>query len=66
MIGKSEETPWRYDFDCRTCAQIHAINGANYCLPIRNGEDPIHADADRVLRCDKYTPMNYSLFMEET
>lgn len=66
MIGKSEVPGWRYDFECRRCARLAPRDGAMYCLPIRGGESPLHADDDRVLRCDAFTPANYSIFEEET
>lgn len=51
---------WRYDFECRLCEQRQyvkdEIRNGLYCLPIMNGEWCIHADDDRVVRCDKYSP----------
>ena len=51
---------WRYDFSCRDCSRIEYRNDEMmvgfYCIPLATGERPIHADNDRVVRCDKYEP----------
>lgn len=51
---------WRYDFRCRECSQLvyhdDELRVGFYCEPMANGEDPIHADNDYVVRCDRYEP----------
>ena len=51
---------WQYDFSCRDCSQIVFYNDEMrvgfYCIPLATGERPIHADNDRVVRCDRYEP----------
>lgn len=51
---------WKYDFDCRRCEQIRyvkdKIRDGNYCIPIMTGQPNIHADDDRVVRCDGFRP----------
>lgn len=51
---------WRYDFDCRNCLQLQyvkdEIRDGMYCIPTKDGADPLHADDDRVVRCDRYEP----------
>ena len=60
MIGESKEPRWRYDFSCRDCENIKYIKDdirdGFYCIPVMNNEKPIHADNDRVVRCDRYEP----------
>ena len=62
MIGKSEVPRWRYDFDCRHCDQVKYLNDGvrkgEYCMVMVTGKDPIHADDDRVVRCDCYQPLS--------
>lgn len=51
---------WQYDFSCRDCSKIVFCNDEMrvgfYCIPLATGERPIHADNDRVVRCDRYEP----------
>lgn len=69
MIGKAEVERWRYDFDCHHCTKVKYIKDdirdGFYCIPMVTGHDPIHADDDRVVRCDEYEssrPDQMSLF----
>ena len=68
MIGKSERPKWQYDFNCRNCGNMQyvkdEIRDGMYCLPIMNSQPVVHADDDRVVRCDEYKPMQME--MEET
>ena len=68
-IGKITVPRWKYAFDCRKCKQIQRVDDeakhrhGNYCLAGINRNDaglpgPIHADDDRVIRCDCYEPEN--------
>lgn len=58
MIGQTKLPRWRYDFDCRKCSQVQHIKDevrdGMYCMPTVLGLDPMHADDDRVVRCDYY------------
>ncbi len=58
MIGQTKLPRWRYDFDCRKCSHIKHVKDdvrdGMYCMPTVLGKDPIHADDDRVVRCDYY------------
>jgi len=60
MVGESEVPRWRYNFSCRDCECIKYLDDGTrigfYCIPIMNNEEPIHADNDRVVRCDRYVP----------
>jgi len=57
---------WVYDFNCKNCGRIKYIDDGirkgNYCIPIKDGGDPIHADDDYVVRCDDYQPLQIDLF----
>lgn len=55
MIGKGENR-WKYEFRCRDCAKRTLIGKDVYCMPMRAGKDPIHADNDFRVRCDEYLP----------
>ena len=51
---------WRYDFNCRKCDNIQFIG--DYCVACVEAFDqgrpnPIHADDDRVVRCDCFRPI---------
>ena len=69
MIGQSRERKWRYDFACRNCGNMQyvkdEIRDGMYCLPLMNGEDPIHADDDRIVRCSCYKPMQMEMELLE-
>lgn len=56
---------WRYDFECKDCANLKyvkdEIRDGNYCAILMNGTDPLYADDDYVLRCDRYEPMQIRL-----
>ena len=58
MIGQSKLARWRYDFKCQKCSHLQyvkdAIRDGLYCTVMLSGKDPIHADDDRVVRCDSY------------
>lgn len=58
MIGQTKLPKWRYDFNCRQCARQKyvkdEIRDGIYCTVLMTGEDPMHADDDRVVRCDYY------------
>lgn len=58
MVGKTQVPKWRYDFDCKHCTKVKylddGIRKGFYCMPTVNGMDNIHADEDRVVRCDEY------------
>lgn len=69
MIGKAEVERWRYDFDCHHCTRVKyikdGVRDGLYCIPMVEGRDPIHADDDRVVRCDEYVsnrPDQMSIF----
>ena len=69
MVGKAEVPRWRYDFDCFHCSRVKyikdGVRDGFYCVPMVEGRDPIHADDDRVIRCDDYAsslPDQISLF----
>jgi hypothetical protein len=66
MIGKATVPKWRYGFDCRGCLQIRemhdGVHEGRYCVPMLQGRDPIHADDDRVIRCDCWRPEQRSMF----
>ena len=48
---------WKYYFDCQNCLNLHSYgSGFMYCMPMKNGEHPIHADDDYRVRCDAYKP----------
>ncbi len=60
---KSNLPKWRYDFNCRKCDNIKEIHDprknrhGDYCIACIERTDaglpsPIHADDDRVVRCD--------------
>lgn len=69
-MAKFERTvgKWVYTFNCRDClrmCELHdGVRDGRYCMPMVNGEDPIHADDDRRVRCDRYQPMQHTLFEE--
>lgn len=72
MVGKAEVERWKYDFDCHHCTKVKFINdgirNGFYCIPMVDGGDPIHADDDRVVRCDEYASSRMdqmSIFEEE-
>lgn len=62
---------WQYNFSCRDCSRLVYLNDEMrvgfYCIPLATGDRPIHADDDRVVRCDKYEPKmeQLSLFDRE-
>lgn len=69
MIGKAEVERWRYDFNCHQCSKVKYVKDnvrdGLYCIPMVEGRDTIHADDDRVVRCDEYVssrPDQMSLF----
>ena len=69
MVGKAEVERWRYDFDCHHCTRVQyikdGVRDGFYCVPMTEGRSPIHADDDRVVRCDDYCsnlPDQISLF----
>jgi len=53
---------WKYECDCRNCANIKFVNDpthcryGHYCIPAIEGEKTIHADDDNVVRCNHYCP----------
>jgi len=53
MAGK-----WRYECDCHHCAKVKYVNDGvrdgYYCIPVMNGEEPLHADDDYTVRCDQF------------
>lgn len=57
---------WKYAFNCRDCLCIKMLDDGvrhgNYCMPMVNGEDPIHADDDYIVRCDCWQPAQTTLF----
>lgn len=70
MIGRRcKNLPkWRYDFNCRKCDNIQFIDDpargrlGDYCVACveafdQGRPDPIHADDDRVVRCDCFRPI---------
>jgi hypothetical protein len=70
MIGrrKKDLPKWRYDFNCRKCDNVQFINDpehgrlGDYCVACveafdQGRPDPIHADDDRVVRCDCFRPI---------
>jgi hypothetical protein len=70
MIGRRRKNlpKWRYDFNCRKCDNIHFIDDpargrlGDYCVACVEAFDqgrpnPIHADDDRVVRCDCFRPI---------
>lgn len=58
MTGQTKLPRWRYDFDCSRCAnrqEVHDfMHDGTYCVILMLGTDPLHADDDRVVRCDAY------------
>lgn len=69
MVGKAEVPRWRYEFDCHHCAKVKylddGVRKGFYCMPMVKGIDHMHADDDRVIRCDEYVsnrPDQISLF----
>ena len=71
MIGKPGVERWRYSFDCHHCTKTKYIKDnirdGIYCIPYVEGRDPIHADDDRVVRCDEFASslMEQMSFFEE-
>lgn len=55
MIGKGENR-WRYCFSCRNCANVQLFGKDAFCVPMKDGRDPIHAGSDFRVRCDEYQP----------
>lgn len=66
-IGEITVPRWKYEFSCKNCKQIHTVHDeaksrhGEYCIASINRYDqglpsPIHADDDRVIRCDCYEP----------
>lgn len=62
---KSNLTKWKYDFSCKKCRHIQYIKDkakrrdGDYCIKFIERTDaclpsPIHADDDRVVRCDYF------------
>lgn len=70
MIGKTTQRRWRYAFNCKDCLQIRelhdGVHEGRYCMAMLRGEETIHADDDRILRCDCWQPVQRTLFDEET
>ena len=68
MVGQATVRKWRYAFNCRGCLQIcelhDGVHEGNYCMPMLRGEDPIHADEDRIVRCDAWSPAQIGIFEE--
>lgn len=72
MLPEDESPPkgWTYAFNCRDCAQVQPINDdatgrhGDYCTAILRGEVTIHADDDRVLRCDSWVPRARTIWEE--
>lgn len=58
MVGKAEVKRWQYNFDCHHCERVKyirdGVRNGFYCGPMVEGRDPIHADDDRIVRCDEY------------
>lgn len=69
MRRRKEPLPkWVYAFSCRKCQNIQFVHDeakgrdGDYCVKaIERADaglpDPIHADDDRVVRCDCYKPI---------
>lgn len=57
---------WRYAFNCRDCletCELHdGVHDGRYCMQTLLGRNPIHADDDYVVRCDKWEPAQHTLF----
>jgi hypothetical protein len=56
---KKDLPKWRYAFNCKDCLHIQTINDGvregDYCMrSVVLEHSPIHADDDRVVRCDEY------------
>lgn len=60
---KSNLPKWKYDFSCKKCRHIQYVKDkakrrdGDYCIKFIERTDadlpsPIHADDDRVVRCD--------------
>lgn len=60
---------WKYDFDCRKCERLQYvkddIRDGLYCIPTMNHHDPLHADDDRVVRCDDFRPRSDQMSLFE-
>ena len=41
---------WCYRFRCRDCANVQLFGKDAYCVPMKEGRNPIHADDDFIVR----------------
>lgn len=55
--GKPGVPGWQYDFDCWKCLNIKTYeDGVRRCRIMAEGKKCIHADEDRHVRADYFTP----------
>ena len=52
---------WQYAFDCKNCSEVKrredGASSGDYCMATLRGDVTIHADGDRILKCDAYKPI---------
>ena len=74
MIGRSNLPKWKYDFSCKHCRHVQYVKDnlkcrdGDYCIKSIERYDvglpsPIHADDDRVVRCDFFDDSSLQLVM---